>query len=50
MAKITYTSLKLKKDTSVKTINLEDGTTLEILQYLPVWEKRDLIDAINERA
>lgn len=50
MAKITYASLKLKKDTSTKTINLEDGKTLEILQYLPFEEKRDLIDIVLQKS
>lgn len=50
MAKITYASLKLKKDTSIKTITLEDGKVVEILQYLPFEEKRDLIDIVLQKS
>ena len=40
MAKITYSSLKLKTDTSVKKI---ENTDIEVLQYLPIEDKYDLI-------
>lgn len=50
MAKITYSSLKLKKDNSINTLVLEDGKTIEILQYLPIVEKRDLIDIVLQKS
>ena len=40
MAKITYSSLKLKTDISVKKI---ENTDIEVLQYLPIEDKYDLI-------
>lgn len=49
MAKITFASLKLKKDTSIKTFTLEDGKVVEVLQYLPFTEKRDLIDIVLQK-
>lgn len=42
MAKITYTSLKLKTETNVKTFNFNDKQ-IEVLQYLPIEDKYDLI-------
>lgn len=50
MAKITYTSLKLKKNTEINTITLEDGKSIEILQYLPIADKRDLIDIVINKS
>ena len=42
MAKISYTNLKLKVDTSVKTFKYGDNE-IEVLQYLPFEDKYDLI-------
>ena len=42
MAKVNYTNLKLKTNTAVKTFEIE-GQEIEVLQYLPVDEKYDLI-------
>ena len=50
MAKITYSSLKLKKNTGVQNITLEDGKNIEILQYLPIEDKRDLIDIVIQKS
>lgn len=50
MAKITYTSLKLKKDSSTQSCVLEDGKTIEVLQYLPVAEKKELIDMVIQKS
>ena len=35
MAKVSYSSLKLKLNTNVKTFNF-NGSEIEVLQYLPV--------------
>ena len=43
MAKISYTSLKLKTDTSVKTIDFNESK-IEVLQYLPISEKYDMLN------
>ena len=50
MAKITYASLKLKKNNEVKTFSLEDGKIIEVIQYLPIEEKRDLIDITIQKS
>ena len=42
MAKVSYTNLKLKTNTAVKTFEIE-GQQVEVLQYLPIDEKYDLI-------
>lgn len=43
MAKVTYASLKLKTKEDVKTFKIEDKE-IEVLQYLPMNDKIDLID------
>lgn len=42
MAKVSYSNLKLKLNTDVKTFNF-NGTEIEVLQYLPVEDKYDLL-------
>ena len=42
MAKVSYASLKLKTKTDVKTFDYE-GSTIEVLQYLPFEDKYSLI-------
>ena len=42
MAKVTYASLKLKTDDSVKIFKIND-TEIEVLKYLPIEDKYDLI-------
>lgn len=42
MAKVSYTSLKLKTDNSVKTFQFHD-TNIDVLQYLPIEDKYDLV-------
>lgn len=42
MAKVGYTSLKLKTDTSVKTVKFQDRE-IEVLQYLPIDDKYDIM-------
>ena len=49
MAKITYASLKLKIDNSVDTFDF-NGNTIEVLKYLPIKDKYDLITMTLERA
>ena len=45
MAKVTYTSLKLKTNTDVKTVDF-NGSKIEVLQYLPIAEKYDLVSIV----
>ena len=42
MAKVTYASLKLKTDNSVNTFDFQ-GHEIEVLRYLPVEDKYDLV-------
>ena len=49
MAKVTYASLKLKVDNSVETFDF-NGNTIEVLKYLPIQDKYDLITMTLERA
>lgn len=42
MAKVTYTSLKVKTDTSVKTVDFND-IKIEVLQYLPMDDKYSIV-------
>lgn len=45
MAKITYASLKLKTNTDVKIVDF-NGNKIEVLQYLPITEKYDLVSIV----
>ena len=49
MAKITYTSLQLKTNTDVKTVDF-NGHSIEVLQYLPIEDKYDLITITAQNA
>jgi len=49
MAKVTYASLKLKTNTDVKTFDF-NGKTIEVLQYLPIEEKYDIINFTLQQA
>ena len=42
MAKVSYANLKLKTDTSVNTFDFQ-GQTIEVLKYLPIEDKYDLV-------
>ena len=42
MAKVSYANLKLKINQEVKTIDY-NGTNIEIIQYLPIEDKYDLM-------
>lgn len=49
MAKISYANLKLKPDTSVSTFDFE-GNTVEVLNYLPIEDKYDLVMITLQKA
>ena len=49
MAKLAFSKLKLKLNSSVATINFQDEQVIEVKQYLPLEEKLALIsDIINK--
>lgn len=47
MAKVSYSNLKLKVDNSVKKI---ENTEIEVLQYLPIEDKYDLINIALQKS
>lgn len=49
MTKITYTSLKLKANTDVKIVESGENK-IEVLQYLPINDKIDLIDITLQKS
>lgn len=49
MAKVSYASLKLKVSTEVNTFKFNDSE-IEVLKYLPVEDKCDIIDACLKKA
>lgn len=49
MAKINYNALQLKINTEVKTV-VFNGCTIEVLQYLPIEEKYNLITIAAQNA
>lgn len=49
MAKISYSSLKLKKNTNIETFNFADKE-IEVLQYLPFQNKMDLIEIALQKS
>lgn len=49
MAKVTYASLKLKTDTSVKEVEF-NGSKIEVLQYLPVDDKYSLVNITLQKS
>ena len=49
MAKVTYSSLKLKTKEEIKEIDF-NGIKIEVSQYLPAGDKIDLIDITLEKA
>lgn len=49
MAKITYSSLKLKKNVDVETFDYLDKK-IEVLQYLPLQNKLDLIEITLQKS
>lgn len=49
MSKVTYASLKLKVNSDINTFDF-NGTTIEVLKYLPVADKYDLIMVALQKA
>ena len=49
MAKISYASLKLKVDKSVATFDFNENK-IEVLKYLPIEDKRDLVEITLQKA
>lgn len=49
MGKISYANMKLKTDTSVNTFDFE-GNKIEVLKYLPIEDKYDLIMITLQKA
>ena len=49
MAKVTYASLKLKTNTDVKIVDFNDNK-IEVLQYLPVADKYDLVSIVLQES
>lgn len=49
MAKVTYASLKLKQDTSVNVFEFQ-GQKIEVLKYLPIEDKNDLVAISLQKA
>ena len=49
MAKVSYASLKLKTNTEVKTFDY-NGNTIEVLQYLPMTDKYDMINITLQKS
>lgn len=49
MAKVSYASLKLKTNTDVNTVDF-NGNKIEILKYLPIEEKYDLISVTLQKS
>lgn len=49
MAKVSYASLKLKTNTETTTVDF-NGSKIEILKYLPIEEKYDLISVTLQKS
>ena len=49
MAKVSYANLKLKVNKEVKTFNFMEQE-IEVLQYLPIEDKRDLVEITLQKA
>ena len=47
---ISYANMKLKVDTSTKTVDLGNGISIEVLKYLPIDEKYNLIEITLQKA
>lgn len=47
---ISYASMKLKVDTTTKEVVLDNGTKIEVLKYLPIDEKYNLIEITLQKA
>ena len=49
MAKVSYANLKLKTNTEVNTFEFQ-GQTIEVLKYLPIEDKYDLVMIALQKA
>lgn len=49
MAKVSFANLKLKVDKEIKTVDF-NGTQIEVAQYLPIADKKDLVDITLQKA
>ena len=49
MAKVTFSSLKIKNEENIKKFTFNDKE-IEVLQYLPVNEKNNLIEVVLQKA
>jgi len=47
---VSYANMKLKVDTSTKIIDLGNGISIEVLKYLPIVEKYNLIEITLQKA
>ena len=47
---VSYANMKLKVDTSTNIVDLGNGTSVEVLKYLPVEEKYNLIEITLQKA
>lgn len=47
---VSYANMKLKVDTSTKVIDLGNGISIEVLNYLPINEKFNLIEKTLEKS
>jgi len=47
---VSYANMKLKVDTSTKIVDLGNGTSVEVLKYLPINEKYNLIEITLQKA
>ena len=47
---VSYANMKLKVDTSTNKVDLDNGVSIEVLKYLPIEEKYNLIEITLQRA
>lgn len=47
---VSYANMKLKVDTSTKIVELENNISIEVLKYLPISEKYNLIEITLQKA
>lgn len=43
---VSYANMKLKVDTTTKSVDLGNGTIVEVLKYIPIKEKYNLINTV----
>ena len=47
---VSYASMKLKVDTSTKKVDFSEGVSFEVLKYLPIKEKYNLIESVLQKS